>query len=259
MIDPTAEQFCFRTFDDGKAKRAALTSKCEGPFEAVVKDLLQRNDKGAGAFVVVNEGGHTKDQINRVRAVFADTDGAPLEPIVEALTPSYVINTSPGKWHVYWRMKPDFPLEKFALVQKAIADKFGTDPSVIDLSRVMRVPGFKHNKASPFQVKIVEFDQAMTSYSYDELLTKLGLTLHSPPRAPEMQRSLAITNAMVGPTPTSLTDIEEMLRYVDPWSRRKEWMRVCFALADEHGEAARDLFVRWSRGDLWIGGDNATA
>ena len=47
--------------------------------------------------------------------------------------------------------------------------------------------------------------------------------------------------------------LEPMLHFVDPWCDREKWIKVLFALAEEYGEEARDLAVRWSRGDLWRG------
>lgn len=70
------------------------------------------------------------------------------------LQPSFVVESSPGKYHVYWLID-DCSLDKFSDYQKALAETFGGDPSVTDLPRVMRVPGFLHQKDpnSPFQVR----------------------------------------------------------------------------------------------------------
>jgi hypothetical protein len=95
-----------------------------------------------------------------VRAVFADTDGAPLEPIIDVLTPHMVAESSPGKYHVYW-LVTDFPLDRFAPVQVAIANKFGTDASVKDLSRLMRMPGFYYNKNEPFLSRLVALEPGL--------------------------------------------------------------------------------------------------
>ncbi len=260
LLDPTATSFCFRTFDDTGAKRGQLARNFCGSIETLFENLAELNCAGAGVFVVVNDGGQKRDEITRVRAVFADTDGAPLEPIVNALQPSFIINTSPGKWHVYWRVTPDFPVEQFGPVQKAIAEKFGTDGSVFDLSRVMRVPGFNHNKTAPFAVSIVEWARSLKAYSFAEILSSLELaSAAAPPSPPSGQRSLALTNAIAGGGITDLAEVETLLHFINPWRHRQEWMPVCFALADEYGEPARDLFVRWSRGDLWDGGRHGTA
>ena len=66
-----------------------------------------------------------------------------------ATPPDWVVRSSPGRWHAYWRVI-DCPLDQFSLIQSALAVKFGGDPSVKDLPRVMRLPGFVHLKHEPF-------------------------------------------------------------------------------------------------------------
>jgi hypothetical protein len=87
--------------------------------------------------------------VARVRACFADLDGAPLEPVLKcALAPAVVVQTSPGRFHAYWPVDNRQPvtLAQFPGVQRAIAAAFGGDTSVVDLPRVMRLPGFAHRK-----------------------------------------------------------------------------------------------------------------
>ncbi|MBK7793121.1 MAG: hypothetical protein IPJ62_11745 [Betaproteobacteria bacterium] len=51
-----------------------------------------------------------------MRAVFLDLDGAPLAPVLAAgLEPHIVVESSPGKFHVYWQTD-DCPLDQFERV-----------------------------------------------------------------------------------------------------------------------------------------------
>lgn len=253
LLDPIDQKFYFRTFDDKpNSNRPALIGNLNGTITSVERTLLSRNASEAGVFVVINKGGQKKDDIIRIRAVFADTDGAPLEPIVKTLAPHAVIESSPGNYHVYYLVADDFPLEMFTPIQEAISAKFGTDPSVKDLSRVMRLPGFKHNKYAPVDVKFQSLNGNLGRYTADEIINGLGLTLaaqqhptHTPINSP-LLRALRCN-------PYSLTDAEKMLRFIDPSCKRDKWMRICFAIAEEYGEEGRDLFIRWSRGDLMHG------
>lgn len=145
LLDPTTDQFCFRTFDDTGREREVLAQKVCGTFTDSQNKLKNLNSDHAGVFVVINRGGQKKTEINKIRAVFADTDGAPLEPLL-TLKPHIVIESSPGNWHVYWLVDDWFGLDKFTSVQEAIAAKYGTDKNVKDLPRVMRLPGFNHCK-----------------------------------------------------------------------------------------------------------------
>ena len=130
-------------------------------FEAIHEELEAANRQGCGVHFMVNKGdgrGRRKKNVVAVRAVFVDLDGAPLEPVLNCgLKPHIVVETSPRRFHVYWLVK-DFPLSEFGRVQKGLARRFGADPTCTDLPRVLRVPGFLHQKGDPFRVRIVEIN-----------------------------------------------------------------------------------------------------
>src|SRR5690606_18020154 len=44
----------------------------------------------------------------------------------------------------------------FTALQKRVATAWGSDPSVNDLPRVLRLPGFMHNKGEPQPVRLIE-------------------------------------------------------------------------------------------------------
>ncbi len=141
----------FQTFDDSSKKRTNLAQIIHGPFKGVEKRLTELNQRGAGIFWTVNETdlkGRKNENIVRVRAVFVDLDGAPLEPILKGpLRPEVIVESSPGRFHCYWLVS-NFPLDQFRGVQKALASMFKSDESCIDLPRVMRLPGFFHQKSN---------------------------------------------------------------------------------------------------------------
>ena len=255
MLDPTTSEFCFRTFDDTKTN-PFLASKCDGTYEYCTEVLTSKNASGAGIFVVINQGGHKDGDITRVRYVFADTDGAPLDPLTDALKPHMVIESSPGKYHVYWRVSDCLPAQ-FQTIQRAIAVKFCTDKVISNTSRVMRLPGYFHQKATPFQVRLISSKPDLATYTLAEIIDGLGLNI-SPHQTVTPQTSLA-AQAMASihkPRTASLQDmnsVEEMLPYLEPFEDYERWIKVGFMLADEFGEGGRDLFLRWSRGDLWTG------
>ncbi|WP_152206503.1 phage/plasmid primase, P4 family [Marinobacter changyiensis] len=147
----------FQTFDDTDQNRRDLARIFHGGAEHLPQ-LAELNAKGAGIFFTVNQTdqkGRKAENVTAVRAVFLDLDGAPLEPVIDAarvagLEPHMVIETSPGKYHVYWLVEGVKP-EYFTAAQRALAIKFGGDPKVCDLPRVMRVPGFLHHKDQPFR------------------------------------------------------------------------------------------------------------
>ncbi|MEI6208497.1 MAG: DUF5906 domain-containing protein [Desulfuromonadales bacterium] len=158
------------------------------------KVLAKFNSKCIDIFVMVNEGdgivhaaepgkkkpttcrnGHN---VIRIRAFFLDLDGSPLQPVLDAgLTPHIIIESSPGRFHCYW-LVADATLEQFTPMQRAIAARFKGDISVNDLPRVMRVPGFMHQKGEPFLSRILEIHDDLPKYSVQEVIDGLGLDPH---------------------------------------------------------------------------------
>lgn len=250
-LDPRAQEFDFRTFDDQKGKkRPYLNKKIRGKYADVREELRKLNSRGAGIFAVINEGGQTDDTITRIRAFFADTDGAPPRPIFRALRPHLVVNSSEGRYHLYWRISAGVPIHLFKPIQLAIAKTFGTDPAVCNPSRVMRLPGYYHNKRDPFLVASCATAPFCKPYNLLEVINGLGLTFPAEMR-PLKSSDAGVTNSSLA---DKLATIENALNHIDPWSDRATWMKVIFALADTLGEDGRALAIRWSSGALWSGG-----
>jgi hypothetical protein len=182
-----AEEVIFQTFsdrDETKVKKTngepydPLAHIRHGSLEHHGRELQRLNRGAAGIFVTVNTtNGHGRkaENVIRVRAVFVDLDGT-LLPKTWGLEPHLIIESSPGRFHAYWRVS-DCPLERFTSIQKAIAARFGGDPSVHDLPRVMRLPGFLHQKREPFLTRIVH-ENPVQPYTLAEIITGLGLDLN---------------------------------------------------------------------------------
>lgn len=141
----------------GKVGRDPFAIIFHGTLKQHARTLERLNADRAGIFVTVNEtdlkGRHAAN-IVRVRAIFADLDSVELETAkakldAAGLTPHIVVQSSPGRWHLYMLVGPDFPLAHFTDMQKRLIALLGSDPAVHDLPRVMRLPGFEHHKKSP--------------------------------------------------------------------------------------------------------------
>lgn len=176
LLDESADGFHFRVFDDDEARKDPKRArKLTGELDRLGGILARANEDRCGVFVVVNDGGQDASSIKRVRAVFADLDGAPLEPVLACgLEPHVIVESSPGKWHVYW-LVDGLPLEQFTGVQRRIAAEFSSDPSVNDLPRVMRVPGFAHCKGDPFVARIIHESGALP-YDADTITRRFPAT-----------------------------------------------------------------------------------
>ncbi len=155
-LDPTTEKFTFQTFDD-KGNNNALVKVLHGTLDEHAGELRRLNEMGAGVFVTVNETdlkGRKAKNITRVRAVYVDLDGAPLEPVTRHhVQPHIIVESSEGRWHAYWLVN-DMPLNDFRGTQELLIKEFGADEAVKDLPRVMRLPGFLHQKKEPRAIRI---------------------------------------------------------------------------------------------------------
>lgn len=164
LLDPRGI-FTFQTFDDDKVrKNMRLACVYHGTMDEHLAKLAALQQCGAGIFFMVNQGDgivhpgsktcRTRRNVTGVRALFADLDGSPLEPILGDIHPDIIVESSPRRWHAYW-LTSDCPLDEFGLRQKQIAMKYNADGAVSDLPRVMRLPGFWHQKDEPFLTRIV--------------------------------------------------------------------------------------------------------
>lgn len=168
----------FQTFDDSPAKRQRLAKIYHGSLTEHVEALLRINALRGGIFVMVNAGdgrGRKAANVRAVRALFVDLDGAPLEPVLNApIAPHLVTETSPGRWHAFWLVE-GVSLDRFSHLQAQLAKKFDADPSVKDLCRVMRLPGFEHRKGERFKSRLVRIDDS-PPIAFREFVAAFGIS-----------------------------------------------------------------------------------
>ena len=183
LFSEDSNAFTFQTFTDAKGPPTqTLTTRKSawhrtGTFEELKGQLVAANLGGSGVYFMVNHGdGHGREigNVTGVRALFADLDGAPISPVYEApLEPHAIVESSPGKFQVFYLID-GCPLERFAAVQKALARKFCSDGSVSDLPRVMRIPGFYHQKKECFRSKLLSLAPGLP-YKLGQFLAEMQL------------------------------------------------------------------------------------
>jgi hypothetical protein len=93
----------------------------------------------------------TKPHIKDIRHVYLDLDrkgDEALEAIrnsVEVPAPNFVLDTSPGKHQVVWKVS-GFSQDEAESLLHSLANQFGGDPAATDSTRVLRLPGFANRK-----------------------------------------------------------------------------------------------------------------
>ena len=118
--------------------------------------LVEQNDAGADIFLGMNPikknaYNRTKENILEVRHVYLDLDesaGASLHAIRTSRdipTPNLVLDTSPDKHQVIWRVE-GLDQDRAESLLHSLATAFRGDPAATDISRVLRVPGFANRK-----------------------------------------------------------------------------------------------------------------
>jgi hypothetical protein len=129
------------------------------PFQAWLKHL---NRQGWNVYVSVNAvkpgRSRTRRAIAAVRHVFLEVDGdgpgllATLTTRPDLPPPSYVLHSSPGRLHVFWRAG-GFDCEEVEWVQKRLARELDTDAAATSCAQTTRLPGFvNHKHAKPWPV-----------------------------------------------------------------------------------------------------------
>lgn len=95
--------------------------------------------------------GRTKADVGAIRHIYLDFDDRGTEAVESLLKrtdlpqPNYLLNSSPDKWQVVWKVE-GFTKDQAEELQRGLAREAGADPAATDCSRVMRLPGFYNHK-----------------------------------------------------------------------------------------------------------------
>jgi hypothetical protein len=132
-------------------------SKAETIASPPFQDWLARqNASGYDVFMGMNpikDGAfnRTKQNIREIRHVYLDLDRKGDEALKairnssEVPAPNFVLDTSPGKHQVVWRVS-GFSQDDGEALLHDLANKFGGDLAATDSTRVLRLPGFANRK-----------------------------------------------------------------------------------------------------------------
>lgn len=245
-IHPNAgEKIWFQTFGKSNNPKAVPKSFCS-PIGLTLRDrLIDANQKRLNVSVAINsiEGKRRRsDGVHKINALYIDSDDRAIsvEELLELpAVPHLVVETSPGNLHAYWLVY-NCPVEKFKEFQCAMATRFGTDPAIHDLSRVMRLPGtINWKRKEPFLARIVHNSDAKP-YGVRAVRKSLKLKLDAPSIKP-------VSGAPAQISTVTVAQIEQALGTIDSTDRTK-WLRVGMAIHSEiNNEQGYELWTKWAR------------
>jgi|GEM_PF-3126285 len=246
----------FRLFADNDTVTGAKFDRQIGRFPSLCQILIKANKRGLGVFFQpnANDGkGFKAGNITSATHFFVDLDGTPIENLGRlTLSPSALVTTSRGKYHAYWRVL-DIPIAQFTAIQKRLVKLIGSDPSVIDLPRTMRAPGFLHQKDpnAKHLVKVevreeppIAFDVFMAALQEAEAIHCPAPPASAPPKAAPLRTDL--NDADLARSEAALRFLIEGA-HVD-FGGYHDWHRIAIALKSTHGDGGFSLWHALSAG-----------
>lgn len=137
----------------------------KGAFPIDESDALMFNKKGFGIFFSVNSFHTTERRENNLSKLnywFVDMDEGTKtdqwKKIAMFMTPSSVVETKKG-FHVYWKCEEVDITEEVVVRYKNILERlvmfFKSDPNAKGVTRILRAPGYYHQKdpANPYMIE----------------------------------------------------------------------------------------------------------
>jgi hypothetical protein len=204
-----------KTYRTGEVAQRVMpvSAAVRPPFQAWLRRL---NAQGWNVYVSVNAvragRSRTRQSIASVRHVFleVDTDGpgllAKLTTRPDLPPPSYVLHSSPGRLHVFWRAR-GFDCEEIELVQKRLARELDTDSAATSCSQTTRLPGFvNHKHTKPWPVFIEYLRPRLTLPRSDFPAVKQAVARQG--STEDRQRDLHISSDLVNRARRFLLSVE---------------------------------------------------
>lgn len=174
-----SEDICMRRFDDKKKNDKAYNYTFTfDKFPSVLMDMKKHNELNCGIFFVPNGNGHKDEDVLKsgvCKAQYIDIDDYPKEVQIKLinafpLKPSIVVESKRSLQPYYLVKNGD--INRFRCVQEKLINYFGSDYRVCNESRVMRMPGFYHNKEEPVMVEVIQYEPSL-KYTQDQIINAI--------------------------------------------------------------------------------------
>lgn len=155
-------------------------TRAELASDEACRNTLAELNKHNGIYFAVNSGGHKDREIVRYNAFFMEIDEGPLEEqytkIDASPLPTSIRVETKKSVHAYWLLAGDCTEAEWREIQSRLIAHFGSDRSIKNPSRVMRLPHTNHvtyNGVDDYSYKAVEVVQFAPSrrYTVEEMLS----------------------------------------------------------------------------------------
>lgn len=206
-------------------------------LDEAISWALAESERGREAYFcahLLTKRERSKGNAAPVETLWGDLDGCGLPK--GSLTPTGVVQSSPGNYHAYWKLTRPIPAAEAEQLNKRLARKIGADPSGFDLTQLLRLPGTRNHKheGDP-AVELVELSE--TRYDpgeLDELLPE--------PEPEKPRRTLDQLRATSSP---DMPDAE-VIRRAESAADGPKFRHVYAGGLDHHrGESERDASLAW--------------
>ncbi|MCL1893617.1 MAG: hypothetical protein FWG02_05200 [Holophagaceae bacterium] len=198
-------QVTLQTYNDKDKDDPELRRLFHGPFSKYKGVLGHFNAQGAAICKSANptDGkGRGFANVTEIVVYFADLDDKyatkPFNIDELPLKPSCVVKTKNG-WHIYLVLKTPVIVEPWLIDEyhrelkaiQRVLEPFGADPTVCQINRVLRVPGYYHRKTTPALVELESItDQKYTRDEIREAFDIRELPSLFEPESPPMPRAI---------------------------------------------------------------------
>lgn len=184
----------------------------------------------------------TKEDIDAIRHLYLDIDhnGPSALEAVETSgvvpRPNYVLETSPEKYQVVWKVE-GIAQDQAEALQRAMVREFGGDPAATDSTRVLRLPEFVNRKYETEHVVKAQLGATQTYHLED---FRLRTDLHE---APAQYRPHETRSALAGDLTQSERDWAFAKRALARGDDPEEIIR---RIADYRGDDKHPSYARYT-------------
>lgn len=227
--------------------------------ELNLKKALECQRQGYGTYLVIGHGGDSDSEINGIPALFVDDDnGRSLDELKRDIeitglpAPSFINFSGKRGHHAYWLLKKPVVGKRFQEIQRKLIAALGTDRTIQNPSRVMRLPGFRHVTYSGGLGEMVrrvdkhEVNGELVRYDAEAIDRAL------PDEGPEIIEKVNGAGRAPGdllfiepPAGVELETAREALSFLDPDCDRDTWRRAAMALMNEYPGREEEAFEVW--------------